>query len=108
KMVLIDVLLTPENAWEHGYQWIIDLLPAILEGKVRGIEDLEDKQLWRMGKAKIKNGVLGLYEPIKRKTMIYVKKDLLDFTVDETLNFENANARGYRWVDDFAYDKSIK
>lgn len=54
EMVLIDVLLTPENAWERGYQWVVDLLPAILEGKVRGIEDLEDKQLLENRKGKNK------------------------------------------------------
>ena len=79
-MALIDVSLTPENAWEHGYQWVIDLFSAILQGKVRGIEDLEDKQLWRIGKAKTKNGVLGFYEPIKRKIMIYVKKRFIKFS----------------------------
>lgn len=106
-MVLIDVLLTPENAWEHGYQWVIDLLPAILQGEIRGIEDFENKQLWKIGKAKIENGVIGFYEPVT-KTMTYVKKDLLDFPVDETLDFENANVRGFRWVDDFVYNKSKK
>lgn len=40
--------------------------------------------------------------------MIYVKKDLLNFSVDETLNFENANVRGFRWVDDFIYNNSEK
>ncbi len=67
-MVLVDVLLTPENAGECGYQWVVDLLPAILKGEVRGIEDFEDKQYWRIGKAKIANCVLGLYKPVKKKT----------------------------------------
>jgi hypothetical protein len=67
-MVLIDALLTPENAGEYGYQWVTDLMPAILKGEVRDIEDLKDKQSWRMGKAKIAGCILGLYKPVKKKS----------------------------------------
>jgi len=66
-MVLIDVLLTPENAGNYGYQWVMDLMPAILKGEVRGIEDFEKKRSWRLGKAKIANCVLGFYKPVKKK-----------------------------------------
>ena len=111
-MIVVDVNMTPENAWEYGYKWVADLFQVILDGSIRNVEDFEDKKLWMIGKAKGENQILGFYKPMNAndkiliKNIAYVKKELLNFPIDQTLNPQTANAMGYRWIEDFVYDTS--